>query len=87
MAVDQQRQHQPRIVLRLAAGLPVRPERLQTHPLRCRHNKVSEIVLGQPILQLRRQQKRPIALDRGIRAKADSDSEPRRTAIPIEAGR
>ncbi len=66
MAVDEQRQHQPRMVLRLAAGPGVGVKRRQPHPLHRRHDKMRDIVRRQPILHIRRQQKRLLAIKRHI---------------------
>jgi hypothetical protein len=64
VAVDQQRQHQPRVVLRLAARHRLGLEGIQRHPLHRRHDEVRQVVLRQPILQVRRQQEGLVAAER-----------------------
>jgi hypothetical protein len=48
------------VVLRLAARLRIHPKGAQPHPIRRSHDKMRNVVRGQPILQIRRQQKRLI---------------------------
>ena len=64
IAVDQQRQHQPGMVLRLAACTPRHVECAERHPIDSRHYKMRQIVLRQPRLQVRRQKKRLVTAER-----------------------
>src|SRR3546814_159320 len=57
IAVDQQRQHQPRVVLRLAGALPVHLERTKADTLDSLDDEMRKIVLRDPLAQIRRQQK------------------------------
>ena len=67
IAIDEQRQHQPRVVLRLAASLRVCLEHPQPHPLNRRHDEMRDVVLGQPIPQVGRQQKWLVTVKRYVR--------------------
>lgn len=66
IAVDQQRQHQPRVVLRLAARLRIHPKLPQPNAVNRRHDEMRDIVLGYPILQIGRQQKGLRAVKRNV---------------------
>jgi hypothetical protein len=54
------------MILRLAAGLPVRPKLAQPHPLHRRDDEMRDVVLGQPVLQIGWQQKRLVAVERYV---------------------
>jgi hypothetical protein len=56
VAVDQQRQHQPRMILRLAAGAFRNHERVHRNPLSRRYHEVRDIVVRRLFLQVGRQE-------------------------------
>ena len=56
VAVHQQRQHHPRVILRRSGAPFVHLEPLQRHPFHRLNHEVRQIVLRQPIAQVRRQQ-------------------------------
>jgi hypothetical protein len=68
VAVDQKRQHQARVILRLAARHRLGLEGVQRHPLHRRHDEVRQVVLRQPVPHVRRQQERLVAAERNKRA-------------------
>jgi hypothetical protein len=61
-AGDQQRQQQPRMLLRPAARDRSHRKGAKRHPLHRRHHDMRHVVLRQPVVGLRRQQERS---DRG----------------------
>ncbi|MGC2522352.1 MAG: hypothetical protein WA417_06925 [Stellaceae bacterium] len=58
VTVDQQHQASAGVVLRLAAGLCVRPKRLNPYAIHHCHDEMRDVVLRQPIPQIRREQER-----------------------------
>ena len=58
VAVNQQRQHHPRVVLRRAAAALIHPKSVHRHPLHRRQHEMRQVVLGHPLTQVHRQQHR-----------------------------
>src|SRR4051794_32380160 len=64
VAVDQQRQQQARVILRLAARDRPHRESPERHPIHRCHYEVCHVVRRQPVLGIRRQQKSLLAAER-----------------------
>jgi hypothetical protein len=56
VGVDQQRQQQPWVILRLAAGGRAHGEGAERHPINRGNDETRHVVRGQPVLRVRRQQ-------------------------------